>query len=358
MLQKYKQFVFLSAGPVGDHLVQIDAANHFYESTHIPSLIVLKHPNAFLNDLSLPYKSVIKLLSYKGFTGKLRMLSLALSSVWNKNCYVLFFPIPLPLYLKLYIYYIRFFTRSRVVGFNLEGTKSFSEGKGYASVLGKANTIPMQAEMFYVSSNRMLKFLGFDEIDRLPRLKYIDQPEIFKKIGLNSIDDYIVMHITPSHVLRTLPSDRWRTIISALLEKLPTTTIVFTGAKNDISFIENSLTDLPRNRVIIAAGQTNAQELIALYAHAKVNVTVQTGNGLMINMLHVPTVVVDIKGTAMFYYNFNAQADILFSEQDCVCNPFETECNLIPYKGNEYMACLFNIPNETVIRAVVQKYSK
>ncbi len=355
MHPKYKQFVFFSAGPVGDHLVQIDIAEHFYKSTGIPSLIVMKHPNPFLQDLLLPYKKEIRSFGFRGVSGILSMLWLAISSVWNRNCYVFIFPIPLPAYLKVFIYCIRFFTRSRAVGFNLEGTKSFPRGKGYASIMGKDNVIPMQPEMFYVSANRLLSFLGFKEVNRLPRLRYIPQEGIFEKIGLAG-RDYIAMHITPSHVLRTLPADRWNTIIRALLEQLPHATLVFTGTKGDIPFIEEALTDIPHERIVMATGKTNAQELITLYANAKVNVTVQTGNGLMINMLHVPTVVVDIKGTAMFYYDFNEKATILYSEKGCRCNPFETECNMVSYKGKEYMACVFNIKNEDVVNAVAEKY--
>ena len=92
-----------------------------------------------------------------------------------------------------------------------------------------------------------------------------------------------------------------------------------------------------------------------MYAHARVAVTVQTGNGLIINMLHVPAVVVNIKGTAMFYYHFNENATILFSKKECVCNPFETSCTMIPYKGKEYMACLFNISDRDIVDAIVDK---
>lgn len=357
MYQKYKKFVFFSAGPVGDHLVQIDMAEHFYKSTGIPSLIVMKHPNAFLVDLAIPYKKEIEMFGYKGFFGISKMTWLAIESIWNRNCFVFIFPISLPIYLKLFIYYIRFFTRSRAVGFNLEGTKSFALGKGYASIMGYKNTIKMLPEMFYVSANRMLTFLGFKEVLRLPRLRYVPQEGIFDKIDLKA-KEYITMHITPSHILRTFPPDKWNTIIRSLLIKLPYTTFVFTGTRGDELFINEALDGISRDRIRLATGKTNAQELITLYANAKVNITVQTGNGLMINMLHVPTVVVNIKGTAMFYYDFNKNATILFSEKECCCNPFETECNLINYKGKEYMACLFNIPEEDVVAAVVDKASQ
>jgi ADP-heptose:LPS heptosyltransferase len=165
------------------------------------------------------------------------------------------------------------------------------------------------------------------------------------------------MHITPSHLLRTLPIDRWNSIIKALTVRLPDTTFVFTGSKNDVLFIEKALQDIDSTRYVIAAGKTDARELMTLYAHARVNVTVQTGNALMIAMLHLPQVVVNIKGTAMFYYDFNERATILYSTKDCICDPFETQCNMVHYKGEEYMVCVFNIDSDAILDAIVAKYN-
>jgi ADP-heptose:LPS heptosyltransferase len=354
MGKKYHSFVFFSAGPVGDHVLQIDFANYLYESSRTPSVLVLKHPNPFLRDLALPYRDHIQDVNFVGTRGVLRMLLLTLESVFRRNCFLLIFPIKPPRYLVLFSYFIRFCTRSRIVGFNLEGTKSFPEGEGYASFLGKENTIPLLPEMYYKSVERMISFLGLPPINRLPKLGYIESPGVFKKLRIPD-QGYIVMHIKASHPLRSFPPERWNTIIKDIHTALPNTKIIFTGGSGDVSFIQEAVIGIPEANVVIAAGKTNTQELLTLYAHAKVNVTVQTGNGLIINLLHVPTVVVNIKGTAMFYYDFNEKATILYSTKDCTCNPFETECTMVPYKGEEYMACLFNISEEEVVRAVIEK---
>lgn len=353
--KKYSKFIFLSPGPVGDHLVTVDFANHFFEATGIPSAILVKHPNKFLREMSLPYDSHISYLGFKGLQGILRIVLLSLTSIFQKNCYVLIFPVPLPKYLLFFCKFIRYFTRSRVVGFNHEGTKFFPVGSGYASSLGAENCVPLRAEPFYKSANEMLQMLGYKAIDRVPRLDYIYQEHIFSKLSIVK-SEYIVMHLIPSYKFRSLPEDRWNHIIGELIKKLPTTKIVFTGAKGDIPFITRCIDGLPQENLVLAAGKTDAQELFTLYANAKVNTTVQTGNGLIINMLHVPTVVVNIKGTAMFYYDFNENAKILYSEKDCICDPFRTSCNFIQYKGGEYMACIFNIPDDEVIDAVLTKY--
>lgn len=353
--KKYSQFIFLSPGPVGDHLVTIDFANHFFEATGVRSTILVKHPNQFLRDLSLPYDDHITYLGFRGWEGFLRIAKLVVLSVFTKNCYVLIFPVPLPLYLRAFCKYIRYCTLSRVVGFNHEGTKFFPKGSGYSSVLGEQNCIPLLAEPFYKSANSMLEFLESTAIERVPRLEYIYKKNVFTAHGIEK-GEYIVMHVIPSYKFRSLPPDRWGEIIGELIKQLPNTKIVFTGAKSDVPFIENCIATLPRESLVVVAGKTDAQELLTIYANAKVNVTVQTGNGLIINMLHVPTVVVNIKGTAMFYYDFNEKATILYSEKDCICDPFRTSCNFIKYKGGEYMACLFNIKNEEVVNAILAHY--
>ncbi len=353
--RKYSNFIFFSPGPVGDHLVTIDFANHFFESTGIPSTILVKHPNQFLRDMSLPYDNHILYLGFKGWRWMIKIGVLTLKSIFQKNCYVLIFPIPLPVYLLIFCKFIRYFTRSRVVGFNHEGTKFFPVGSGYASSLGKEHCIPLRAEPFYKSANEMLTFLGYKAINRLPHLDYIYQEHIFDRLDIEQ-GKYIVMHVIPSYKFRSLPEDRWNHIIGELIMKLPNVKIVLTGAKGDMPFIDRCIEGLPKETIVIAAGKTDAQELLTVYANAKVDVTVQTGNGLIVNMLHASTVVVNIKGTAMFYYDFNEKAKILYSEKDCICDPFRTSCNFIQYKGGEYMACIFNINDEEVIDAVLVKY--
>ncbi len=351
----FRKFVVFSAGPVGDHLVLIDIANHFFETTAIPTAMITKHPSGFLSDLTAPYTDHIEEIRFSGIVGYLKTIALVLQSIFVKNCYVLVFPIPLPRYMKFFVYFIRFCSRSRVVGYNLEGSKSFPVGHGYAQLLGSGNTIPMQAETFAVSSERMLKFLGFTPMPHIPTLAFVEKSEVFHKLGLDQVDDYVAMHITPSHILRTLPPDRWAEIMKELVVRLPETMFVFTGSKNDIPFIESSLSGVDPSRFLIAAGKTDARELMTLYKHARVNITVQTGNALMVAMLHLPQVVVNIKGTAMFYYDFNERATILYSTKDCICDPFETQCNMVHYKGEEYMACVFNIDNMDIIKAVENK---
>lgn len=354
-IKKQDNFIFFSAGPVGDHVLLIDVANHFYKATGVKSLLILKNPNPFLNDLYLPYRENIEQFGFIGLNGVLKMFSLSLRSIWQKNVFVLFFPIPLPRYLRVFIFFIRFFTRSRIIGMNLEGSKSFPVERGYAYYLGKGNTVTILAESFTASANRMLELLGYVPIDWTPKLECIPHLEIFKKLNITK-DDYIVMHMVASHSLRSLPEDRWNEIIKKIILLKSNIKIIFTGAKGDKNFIEECIKGVDKNRYELALG-LKTQELLTLYANARMAVTVQTGNGLIINMLHIPTVIVNIKGTTMFDYTFNKKAINLYSEKDCRCNPFETECNMIEYKGKEYMACLFNLQDEDIINSVFKCYN-
>lgn len=356
MKKAYKEFVFFSAGPVGDHVILIDFANRFFESSGIPSRIIMKHPNAFLRDFALPYYDHISYLEWKGWRGKLEMIKLALSSILTPRMYINVLPIVTPRYYKWFSYFIRFCTRSRFVGYNLEGSRNFPQGRGSSSFLGKKNYIKAEIDknLFWQEANRMLVFLGCEEVMRLPRIDCIDDPSLLAEFGLSK-GTYIVFHLAASHADRSFPEDKWNRIISELRMRLPDTPFVFTGAAGDRVFIENSLGSISRKHMIIACGKAGTQQLLTLHKHAQANVTVHTGNAHFINMLHVPTVTLNIKGVYFFKFFYNKKGVELVSEKGCTCDPYERECTMVPYNGKEYMACLFNIPEEEVIEAVLKE---
>lgn len=357
--QNYSEFVFLSAGPVGDHALIIDYANRFFESTGKASIVIMKHPNSFLRDMAIPYLDHISYIGFTGLRGKIEVLSFILSSVWKKRCYVLVLPIPPPTYLKLFAYFIRFFTRSRMValdslcGFSIPGGP-FPSGQ----FVGKGNYIPanVSTELYYEEANRMLVFLGYEPVARVPRLDYIDTPETLSQFDLKD-GEYIAMHIRASGSDRSLPMDRWNHVIKEVCEKLPQVILVFTGTKEDIPFIQESLEGVPQERTRFIIGVTT-QKLLTVYAHAKLNVTVHTGNAHLINMLHVPTVTVNFKGVHMFRFTYNEKGVELYSQQGCTCHPLERKCSTVSYKGGEYMACLFNIKDEEIIQTIIKKYKE
>ncbi len=358
MKKSYKEFVFFSAGPVGDHVIFIDFANRFFESTGIPSRIIMKHPNAFLRDFALPYYDHISYIEFKGVRGILAMAGFALSSIFIPRIYVNVLPIVVPRYYKLFAYFIRFCTRSRFVGFNLEGSRNFPKGKGSSYFLGKSNYIPalIDQNLFWQEANRMLSFLGYSEVNRPPYIAYAEDRVLLDRYGLKE-EAYVVFHVAASHADRSFPADKWSSILYKLRMELPGVPFVFTGATQDKPFIEECLGTIPRDHMIIAEGATT-QQLLTLHAKAKGNVTVHTGNAHFINMLHVPTVTLNIKGVYFFHFYYNEHGKELVSTKDCTCDPYERECTMIPYKVKEYMACLFNIPEAEVVSAVVAMCKK
>jgi ADP-heptose:LPS heptosyltransferase len=355
--QTYREFVFLSAGPVGDHALIIDDANRFFESTRIPSTIIMKHPNPFLRDMAIPYYDHISYIGFVGWKGKLTTFLFALTSIWKKRCYVLVLPIPPPRYLKAFAYYIRFLTRSRIIaldspcGYNLPGGPFSS-----AQFVGKKNYIPanVDTELYYEEANRLLVLLGYKPVARKPFLHHVDTPSVLQVNGLVR-NEYLVIHMCSSHSDRSFPSDRWNVIIRSLREKLPGVIFVCTGSPADKKFIEESLGDIPRDMIRLVCG-VGMQELLTVHAHARLNVTVHTGNAMLINMLHVPTITVNIKGIYMFKYYYNEKGTELVATEGCTCHPLERGCSMVEYKGVEYMACLFNTTNEQVIQAVTSRY--
>jgi ADP-heptose:LPS heptosyltransferase len=354
----FKKFIFFSAGPVGDHVILIDFANRFFVSTGIPSTIIMKHPNQFLADFNIPYQNHISYIYFKGTSGILQMAILTFESIFTRNCFVNVLPIPAPRYYKLFAYFIRFFTRSRFVGFNLESSRNFPKGNGSSSFLGKENYIDAQIDknLFYQEANRMLKFLGFKEIDTLPIIEYINHSEVLTRNNLKE-NNYLVFHLCSSHPDRSLPTDRWNKIIKEIRNKLPNVKFIFTGAKVDEDFIKEALNSISGENILLC-GVLKTQELLTLHAKAKLNVTVHTGNMHFINMLHVPTININIKGIYFFKPYYNEKQIELVSKEGCTCDPYERQCSMVNHKRVEYMACLFSIKDEDIIDVVVTKYYK
>lgn len=355
-MPKYKKFVFFSAGPIGDHAIFVDFASRFYESTGIPSTLIYKHYFPFLSPITKQYPEITN-IDWESSCGKWELARLAITSIWQKNCYILVLPLRHPTYIKIFAWFIRYFTRSRFVGFNLKGSVSFKE-HGSAEFLGEKNIIPsnLDKELFYEQANRMLTWLGFNPVSRVPVLKYVDDANILHKFNLIE-KNYLVIHIMSSDADRSLPEDRWQQILLALTQQMKDGVIVLTGSKADDVFIQKCLTDVPVEKIVNLCGAVNMQELLNVYAKAKTVLTVHTGNAMLINMLHVPTVVLNIRGVYMFNYKFNPNAYILTSPIGCTCDPYERGCTMVEYHSKQFYPCVFNVKNEEVVAQVLEKYN-
>lgn len=357
----YKKFVFLSAGPIGDHAIFVDYASRFYESTGIPSTIIYKHYFPFLSPITKPYPEITN-LEWESPRGKLSVLWLAISSIWQRNLFILVLPLRHPTYLKVFARFIRFCTRSRFVGFNLKGSISFRE-EGSAEFLGPQNIIPsnLDTELFYEQANRMLAWLGFKPVARVPVLRYVEDAHVLTRYRLTE-KDYLVIHIMSSDADRSLPEDRWQQILLSLVGRMQTGgrsgKIVLTGSKGDDAFIQKCLAGVPQDRIVNLAGKVGMTGMLHVYAKARAVLTVHTGNAMLINMLHVPTVVLNIRGVYMFNYKFNPNAFILTSPIGCTCDPYERGCTMVEYHGRQFYPCVFNVTNEEVVAATLEKYNR
>ncbi len=350
----YSEFVFFSAGPVGDHAIEIDHANRFFESTGKSSVIIYKNNFGFLKDLAIPYLDHLKQINYQSGTGKFKLLRLFFSSFWVKRCYVLWIPIKYPLSIKLISYFVRFCTRSRFIGLDVSKKSPYGDFSEESSLyfLGKGNIIPLNShtELFYEQGNRLLSFLGYEEVNRKPHLRHLIKDEILKKHNL--LDKrYLVLHLVASSSDRSLPLRRWRLLIKDLVNQHPGVTLVFTGAKGDINFIKEATDQIAQDAFCILAGETDMQELLTVYAQAMCCITVHTGNAMLINMLHVKSVVINMVGNYMFQYHFNENSIVLFNKTRCGCGEEVIDC-YVQEEGKNYMKCMYDISDEEILKSV------
>jgi ADP-heptose:LPS heptosyltransferase len=219
--------------------------------------------------------------------------------------------------------------------------------------LGEGNIIPsrLDKELFYEQANRLLTWLGYRAVSRVPELVYISHEEVFARYDITK-KQYIVFHLCGSDAGKSLPKERWNHIFHVLRQKFPTTPFVFSGGPRDVAFIESCLGGLDRSLLYNLAGKVSLQELLTLYKEALVTVSVHTGNAILVNMLHVPTVMVNMKGVYMFKYHYNKHSIDLASTEGCECDPYERKCHDVIHGGIPYMSCIFTIKDEAIIDAV------
>lgn len=355
--ENYNSFVFFSAGPVGDHAMILDFANRFFESTGKPSYILSKHKNRFLSDLLLPYQDHITEIGVKEKRDILSLVKLIFKSIFIKHCYLLVFAIPHPSYLKAFAFFIRYFTRSRIVGLTSLCGFTMSGGPKESSIfLGKRNYLPahVDTQLFYEQANNLLFWLGYQKVDHSPTLTFIEDKTILEKEGLVG-KEYIVFHLVASTLDKSLPPERWNFIIYRIMQTFPDIKIVFSGAVGDSSFVKSSIHNLDMANVVNLCGKTNMRQLLTTYSQAKTIVSVHTGNAMLMNMLHLRTVIVNMKGVYMFKYHFNKNSIDLTSDKGCTCNPYERDCTSVEYKGNKYMSCVFNNDDDEIVDAIIKQ---
>lgn len=350
----YREFVFFSAGPLGDHAIELDYANRFFESTSIPSVIIYKHNFSFLKDLSIPYEDHVRKINYESVLGVATLVYLLLSSIIIPRCYVLWVPIRYPLSMRIIAYFIRFCTRSRFVGLDVHEQTPYGDFSQTSSLgfLGNHNIIPLRShsELFYEQENRLLSFLGYAPVDRRPILKYVHQAHVFKALNIDK--PYIAVHLVGSAQDRSLPLERWQHILEEIHQRLPDHMFVFTGSSKDQQYIEGAWSSLPERVRISVAGRVAIQELLTIYAEADCCLTVHTGNAMFINMLHARSVVTNIVGNYMYQYHFNPNAIVLFEKKNCICSRESIEC-FYYIDNTRYARCLYDIPDEKIISSVV-----
>ncbi len=352
----YSEFVFFSAGPLGDHAIELDYANRFFESTGKSSVIIYKNNFSFLKDLSIPYEGHIKKINYTSFVGKLSLVWMILSSIFVRRCYVLWVPIRYPFSMRMIAYFIRYGTQSRFVGLDVNEKTPYGDFREKSSLffLGKQNTIPLNShsELFYQQENRLLSFLGYNPVDRVPTLQYVPHKEIFIREKINT--PYIAVHLVGSAGDRSLPIHRWREVLGEIKKKLPEHQFIFTGSSKDVFFIQQVAESMSEDSYRIVAGKINIQELLTVYAQAECCLTVHTGNAMFINMLHARSVVANIVGNYMYQYHFNPNAVVLFEKKRCSCSREAIDC-FVEEDGKKYARCLYDIPNEKIVESVISQ---
>jgi heptosyltransferase-1 len=203
--------------------------------------------------------------------------------------------------------------------------------------------VPVRGDQAVAEHDRSaLRAAGVSIALPFPTVEYIKDPNVLKKFNLQE-GKYIIVHLFAGNAKRGLHPDKKRKLLSALAEKIPQTTFVLSGGKDDreeSSHISEGI------NVKVIAGEANLQAMMNLIAHSSAVVSVDTGLAHITAQLRKPLTVLRtcLGRNWWFPEQYGADAPITVLSNDTPCED--------GHQVKDYPECINGISIEDVVRAV------
>jgi hypothetical protein len=162
---------------------------------------------------------------------------------------------------------------------------------------------------------------------------------------------YIVVHPFAANDMRSLPMDRWRTLISCLREKYPHLDIIITGSTKDKDRAHSLCVDTQTHfgGDVVGAGFLN---MMALIANARLYLGVDTGPTHVAAHLHAPTIVIGNRSNPCWLPTYNPTVKILTETAHCTCDSAKGGDCIVILNGQRYYRCMIEVTDEAIKQAV------
>jgi ADP-heptose:LPS heptosyltransferase len=182
-----------------------------------------------------------------------------------------------------------------------------------------------------------------DNLDVIKPLTTKDKhTELYLKKETTKYKDYFIINpISKTHP--TLSKEKFAILADKVQDKYKKN-IIFTGAKEDIPFIE-SIQHLMKNKSINLAGKTTLQEYFSLVKNSSFVISIDTSAPHVAAAFNIPVISIFSAGDKKIWYPYSKNSIAIQSKNTCTAC-MKSECSL---KGKYYLECVKPISVEYIL---------
>lgn len=274
----------------------------------------------------------IKLLVLKKTLDIFYFLFFILFSYFKKSYIVIFSHKSQSFKIKIFYFFLIYFTRIQVINYSLSGSKLF---------INKKFIKESEKGLFYNDMfNLILEKLNLTKKEVLLSPLNTDL-SILNKHKLN-IEKYFVINLGSAKSFKNRIIDNWICDIKFILDNYKEFKIVFVGtgdqyiiSKNIINFFRK---DYDKGIFLNLIDQINVDEILSIISKAKIFIGLQSGLSHIAYRQNVPSILFSIS-TEKYYNIINKNVINLINLENCKCK----ENNFEYCVSKDYYACLKEI---------------
>ncbi len=168
--------------------------------------------------------------------------------------------------------------------------------------------------------------------------------DILNSVGLSKYK-YVLIHPFAANLNRSLPFNRWVSIIKHLLSSGHV--VVMTGAKKDICIASKITKNINSEKFLNLAGKTNLNETINLINCSKYYIGVDTGITHLAALLKKRGLIIANYSNPYWLPFYNKKFKLLFNISSCPCAPCNKKKCLDECKKT-YFRCILDIKQNDI----------
>ncbi len=229
--------------------------------------------------------------------------------------------------------------RSRLIGFN--------DGARLSQIIYNKVISQNFEKNIFQTIKEMLFALDLKDLKANPDFKFIHDESVLHRYSLTA-NKYLIIHPFAANPKRSLPPERWSSLIKYLLRNHSGYKIILIGGPKDSLKAKEIVEDLNHSLVINISGKTTLQEEANLIHHALGYIGVDTGITHLASLVGKNSVVFGNLSNPCWLPHYNPNAKILTNSQNCSCQKDKSgDCSIV-HNGASYFRCLFDIPQEEI----------